>query len=245
MRLGTLGGVLLAMAALTVAARAEDPRDAAAKAMKAYPRKAAKAGQQGDVMLKCATNAHLALKDCVVVEERPPGFGLGQAALKLAAHSPDNPKVTVEPRAGGQLASFLFCLRPPSITPNPLLPRHTTGPASFLRQPTADQIARAYPPAAKEKGVSGRAGVFCSVSAAGTLEDCHAMWEHPTGQGFGAAAISLAPAFQANPETFDGEPRAGGRIWSEIAFGPAPPMPTIPVIAPLEWRCRNAASGAR
>lgn len=66
-----------------------------------YPRRALDAGQSGRVVLDCTANARGALS-CSVAEESPPGWGFGEAALRIARQSRIEPQMSDGTSAAGQ-----------------------------------------------------------------------------------------------------------------------------------------------
>ena len=88
----------------------------------------------------------------------------------------------------------------------------------WVATPSVDDAQAVYPKAAAEKRLEGRATLKCGVSADGFLKDCASIAEEPAGQGFGAAALAIAPKFQMKPLTKDGIPVAGGTIRIPIRF---------------------------
>ena len=62
--------------------------------------------------------------------------------------------------------------------------------------PSAAEIAAAYPKGALAKGVAGQAVLRCWLGSTGGLDDCRVASETPRGEGFGAAAKSLASKFR-------------------------------------------------
>ncbi|WP_297803567.1 TonB family protein [uncultured Brevundimonas sp.] len=98
--------------------------------------------------------------------------------------------------------------RAPSVITNP----------DWIQRPTADQLLRAYPDAALERGISGSTTLNCSVRVDGTLSDCQVGNETPARQGFGRAAISLSRQFRMSPRTVDGAPVDGARVSVAIRF---------------------------
>ncbi|MGH7022869.1 MAG: energy transducer TonB family protein [Caulobacteraceae bacterium] len=78
----------------------------------------------------------------------------------------------------------------------------------WRKRPTGNDLARVYPAYAAQHHISGRAEMNCIVDVHGLLESCQVTSESPSGEGFGAAALLLAPTFSMNP-----------------AFGPNGPVP--------------------
>lgn len=105
---------------------------------------------------------------------------------------------------------------PAPSTPQP--PAVITNP-SWLRQPSAAQLMRAYPDRALQADVGGRAMLNCLVQPDGRVADCNLMAETPGGYGFGQAAEGLARHFQINPRTVDGA-AVGSRVNIGIRFTP-------------------------
>jgi TonB family protein len=72
-------------------------------------------------------------------------------------------------------------------------------PPKVLEQPTKDELAAAYPQAARSQGIAGEAVVRCTITPEGVPTDCQAKWEKPVEMGFGAAAASVAPLTLVQP----------------------------------------------
>ncbi len=107
---------------------------------------------------------------------------------------------------------------PPATTAEPPVTRVIRNP-SWSRQPSADQMMRAYPNRALEAGVSGSATLNCLVQANGTVAVCDVTRETPEGQGFGRAAQQLSRYFRINPRTVDGAAE-GSRVSINMRFVP-------------------------
>jgi TonB family protein len=120
---------------------------------------------------------------------------------------------------------ILAYAEPAAVAPAPPRPSVITNP-DWLRRPTGSEMAEFYPKAAAAARIEGHATLRCAVTASGDLADCTTANEEPLGQGFGEAALRLAPSFKMRPMTKDGVPVTGGKIAIPIRFAfprPAPP----------------------
>ncbi len=102
-----------------------------------------------------------------------------------------------------------------TVAPEPLAA--ITNP-SWLRQPNADQMMRAYPNRAITAGVSGSATLNCGVRADGSVGDCAVVSETPGDYGFGRAAQGLSRYFRINPRTVNGAAVDGARVSISLRF---------------------------
>lgn len=69
----------------------------------------------------------------------------------------------------------------------------------WLKKPTGDDLAWAYPERANRLGVDGKAVLECQVAVDGRLANCQVTQESPADMGFAKAALALAPQFQMTP----------------------------------------------
>ena len=120
----------------------------------------------------------------------------------------DTGKVSLVPADNGPVSEAAKPTVSPPVITNP----------HWLRQPTADEFADAYPPRALIAEKSGFASLACTVTASGALTDCSVAEETPAGWGFGAAALSLAKRFKLVPRQEDGRAVGGAMIRIPIRF---------------------------
>jgi TonB family protein len=111
--------------------------------------------------------------------------------------------------------------------PNAAAPpgRHLITNPDWLHKPGPDDFSSLFPSGATSTGV---VVIQCEVTSDGHATGCVVLAENPAGQGFGAAALKIAPRFQMKPETLDGKPVGGGVFQVQIHFG-------YPGLFPLKW----------
>lgn len=91
--------------------------------------------------------------------------------------------------------------------------------------PTAEAMEQAYPLSPLQQGIGGKVTLICRVLETGRLTHCNTRTE--ASSDFGAAALSLAPAFRMRATTEEGLPTAGGLVRIPIEFNP-PPVDAVP-----------------
>ena len=190
-----------------------------------YPPAAKSAHAEGQAVIRCKRDEHLALTGCTLVSESPSGLGFGAAALAMAARSPPNPKLVLKDAADEPPAdaTVRFQLTPPYISPDFTRVAHVVKNAQIVTKPSSAQIQAEYPPRAMDDQVQGVAVIECGVTVGGRLADCHVYNESPTGYGFGQAALDLAGDFTLNPRLLDGEPVGGSPVRIAIGFSQGDP----------------------
>jgi TonB family protein len=90
----------------------------------------------------------------------------------------------------------------------------------WLRAPGAEEMAAAYPPAARAQHLAGHVMLHCLVGSDGQLRDCSVKQEEPEGAGFGGAALKLAASMIFVPRRVNCVPDDGGIVNVPFAFAP-------------------------
>ncbi len=90
----------------------------------------------------------------------------------------------------------------------------------WTERPGKEVDQAAWPEAARKAGVGGHAAANCAVEADGRLTDCRIVNESPAGQGFGKAAISLAPLYRRDVKRYPAERAIIAHEWYEFDSPP-------------------------
>jgi TonB family protein len=121
----------------------------------------------------------------------------------------------------------------------------------WVKPPTGDDMAHAYPPAAVAARVSGKVNVRCKVRIDGGVDRCAVVLEDPPAWGFGEATLKVMPELRMRPKTVDGVPVDGGEVvipfnWAPNNPATAPkPVDPPPTIAEAQARDQEALALAR
>lgn len=207
-----------------------------------YPPAAAKAGVGGSVDLLCLIGLRGAPESCIVEAESPAGMGFGAAAGGRIAPRMQAAAVAGDGRPSqGRAVKIKMAFQPAEPSEADAAPTAPAAPgaasarsvkdAPWAGGPTPEQLDKAFPPAAREAGVSGRSSMTCRIKATGELEACRIDSEFPQAAGFGAASLSVAPFFKLKPTTADGRSVAGATITIPLVWK-APEQPSIKVARP-------------
>ncbi|WP_339930505.1 TonB family protein [uncultured Brevundimonas sp.] len=103
----------------------------------------------------------------------------------------------------------------PTVAPTP--PSVISHP-HWIRQPSGEQLMRAYPQRALRAEVAGTASLTCVVQTSGAVSGCVVTAETPGGYGFGRAAQALSREFRISPRTVDGQAVDGARVNINLRF---------------------------
>ncbi|HEY8616275.1 energy transducer TonB [Phenylobacterium sp.] len=145
-----------------------------------FPQQALEAGVEGGALVACEVAGDGRLRKCAVEREDPPGYGLGEAALKAT------PFFQARPGAAGAKVRLPIGFR---INPkDAFISVKAEGGWKVLQQPW--DWERLYPLKARQQKVSGEARVECRPNEKRRII-CTVLAETPEGQGFGKAALDL------------------------------------------------------
>lgn len=195
--------------------------------MEEYPEHALEQGIVGRVIIECTVGLDTRLA-CNVAEETPRNWGFGPAALRLADIIRMSPAQRNGQAVAGGRVRIPMRFIPAERGENSLYarmqavmpPEGRVDLPLWEEAPTIDQVVAAYPAAARAAGVLGRGLISCVIGDDRRLRDCRVEGERPDNQGFGAAALTLAPLFRvaAQEEAFI-QAHRGQRIFLPVHFG--------------------------
>ena len=161
-----------------------------------YPDRAMRQGVSGAATIACVVRASGALRDCRLVAETPPGYGFGDAAMRLSSLFKMRPQ-TMDgvPVEGGEVR----------IPINFGLPSEgqlgdADSSIAFARRPTQQEVDANFPRAPASQGYGARVEVTCDVQPTGALTNCGATAEGPFAKDFAKAAVALAALHRLTPE---------------------------------------------
>ena len=182
-----------------------------------WPVAAAAASVDGTGYIGCRVVAATGrVTDCRIVDESPPGYGFGAAALQLA------PAILMKPELhDGRPIDNSHVVIPVAFKGGAgglsLGDTQTIMAwAPYTAAPSAGAMLAVYPPRALTAKTSGKVSLRCAIGKAGELKDCVNLLESPRGEGFDAAAKRLLPAFKVDVANLPSGPMA--RLRTDLMF---------------------------
>jgi TonB family protein len=146
----------------------------------AYPKTGPMTG--GGAVMVCSVTAEQTLKDCVVEQEDPGGFGA--ASLSLV------PKFQASATLADGSSSAGVRVKIPLRFAPPL--REVRFPKKLGEYAGLGPVGPYYPERAARRGMVGVAVIECLVGPGGTLTRCKIVGEKPAEEDFGHAAMRMA-----------------------------------------------------
>jgi TonB family protein len=200
-----------------------------------WPTAARAKGIDGAATVLCLVSTRGALFDCLVRSESPAGMHFGDAGLALTQQFLMKPATLKgEPVVSVVLVPLNFHAH--GAVPASFGSRQVVRPVmAWPEAPTYAEVAGAYPAKARAARIGGRATMNCSFGKDGKLTACETALEEPKGQGFGAAAKTLAKRFRADPTDKDGKSIAGAVVVVPFAFDPSMLSAGEPVVGKPNW----------
>jgi hypothetical protein len=181
-----------------------------ADAAAVYPAKAKEAHVAGKAVMSCTVTMNGRLADCAAIAAAPAGLGFDDAAHRLM------PKLRTQMGGGvrsGSEVRFTIAFTPEMADARPAL----EGNITWAALPAIADFQASFPKS--ENGVNHvRVVMDCDVAAGGALAGCGVESEEPTGQGYGAGALALAPKIRVGLLTADGVPTVGARVRVPIRY---------------------------
>lgn len=181
----------------------------------AYPAKARAQSAGGFVTLNCRVGTDGKLGSCDEIREEPKGLGFSKAAKSLISGFEAPTKDSKGEVLGRYRTSVSFTFAAEALaSDHPLI-----GKPKWTQLPSFNDVSSVLPPAAKAAGIyKARVVLNCGVHAQGGVGTCSVASEEPTGLGYGAAALSLAPFFRLALWTDEGLPTVGGSVRIPVRF---------------------------
>lgn len=165
----------------------------------------------GSATIQCSVSGEGLLNGCAVVREDPIAAGFGEVLLKLSPRfRMRRYDLDQKPVEGRPVEVSMRFGSGGSPVPPPPEGALRFSAVKWLETPRRIDLQRAFPANARKRQITGRGVLLCKATADGRLNECAAT-ETPPGEGFGDAALSLAPNYRLGP-TIDGREVAEGTL---------------------------------
>ena len=207
-------------------------------AARVYPLHAAQTNLAGRVKLSCRATADGRLENCAVTQEDPANEGFGAAATSLMPLLRIRATTPLSQLLAGGVVNLPYEFSADNLT----WAARTTG--TSWQQPTPDDIVEAYPSNAARIKLSGSVLLRCIATSSGDLKDCNWLQETPAGEGFGAAAISLARHMKLTQPREGAAAFQSGVVLVPVQFPAAVLTASVQATLPARPSSNGSSSGA-
>ena len=184
-----------------------------------YPNRADREQVPGHAVVRCRVGRDGYLSLCETVQETPPGYGFGAAAMMLSRYY----RLKTDPPKGSEIAGKFVRFETEFIPKHMALLEPTAGEtkpmlAHWGRYDAAFTGSADYPEKALHAVVSGQVAIRCQVGANGEMVGCQVAKEDPAGWGFGLHALSAVRRMTLSRAALDGSPTVGRSLIIRVVF---------------------------
>ena len=155
---------------------------------RSYPAAAARSEISGAAELECAVDQDGRMSACRVFAEAPENAGFGAAALQTAV------KFRIAPASLPPAPATVFIPIHYNFLDHPRPARSLLVAPRWSSAPSFADLGRAFPVGSGAE--AGDVSLRCHVAVDGSLKTCQVRVEQPSGTGFAAAALAIAPRFR-------------------------------------------------
>jgi TonB family protein len=189
-----------------------------------YPAAAVRKGADGSATVNCLVTVEGVLRDCVVEKEIPKGLDFGAAAIVLVRQLGMRPATRNGAPIESRVSIPVQFIGGGTPTGSHIRGTTTLGAKRVVtgvvwsKAPTFEAMSAAFPARARERKLTGRASLNCTIADDRSLKACSITNEDPRGMGFGAAARTLTDSFQAPAQAADGRSLSNTSVQIPFTF---------------------------